>query len=166
MAERVVVVDKLRLTYEGLFSVSELYRFIDEYFEDKGYDKREKKNIENVTPTGKYIEIEVEPWKKVTDHAMNVIRLRMIFENIKEVEVEKDGRKMVLNQGKAHFLFDAFLYTDYFHKWEGKPIYFVIRTIFDKYVYAPYTQGFVAGVKEDTLHLHGNIKAFLNLYRF
>ena len=166
MSERTVVVDKLRLTYEGLFSVSELYKFIDEYFEDKGYDKREKRNIENVRPEGKYIEIEIEPWKKVTDYAINIIRIRMIFQNIKEVEVEKDGQKMTLNQGKAHFVFDGYMETDYFHRWEGKSVFFVIRTIFDKYVYAPFTAGFAVGVKEDLLHLHSNIKAFLNLYRY
>ncbi|MBS3176925.1 hypothetical protein J4457_06855 [Candidatus Woesearchaeota archaeon] len=166
MSERQIVVEKMHLEYEGLFSVAELYKFINEWLEDKGYDKREKKNIEAVHPEGKSIEIEVEPWKKVTDYAKNVIKLKMAFEEVKEVEIEKEGAKVKLNQGKVHITFDGYLETDYENRWEGKPIFFVIRTMFDKYVYAPFTAGFTEGVKRDIMHLHNNIKAFLNLYRF
>jgi len=166
MPEREVVVDKLRLTYEGLFSVGELYKMIDEWFRWKGYDKRENKNIEIVKPEGKFIEIELEPWKKVTDYAKNVIKIRIQMNDIKEVEVEKDNTKLKLNQGKVHFVFDGFLETDYEARWEGKPIFYFIRTVFDKYFYKPFTAGFERGVKEDVMHLHGQVKAFLNLYRF
>src|SRR3989338_2725986 len=151
MSERDIVVNKLRLTYEGLFSVSDFYRFIDEWFEQKSYDKREKKNIETVNEDGKYIEIELEPWKKVSDYAKNVIHVRIIFDHITEVEVEKEGKKVTLNKGKVHIVIDAYLETDYFHRWEGKPVFFVIRTIFDKFIYAPFTAGFQKGVKDDVL---------------
>jgi len=166
MPEREVVVDKLRLTYEGLFSVAELYNMIDEWFRWKGYDKRENKNIEIVKPEGKYIEIELEPWKKVTDYAKNVIKIKIQMFDIKEVEVEKDKTKLKLNQGRVHFVFDGYLETDYESRWEGKPIFYFIRTIFDKYFYRPFTAGFERGVKEDVMHLHSQVKAFLNLYKF
>ena len=166
MPEREVVVDKLRLTYEGIFSVSELYKLIDEWFRWKGYDKRENKNIEIVKPEGKFIEIELEPWKKVTDYAKNVIKIRIQMSDIRDVEVEKDNTKLKLNQGKVHFVFDGYLETDYEARWEGKPIFYFLRTIFDKYFYRPFTAGFERGVKEDLMHLHSQIKAFLNLYKF
>ncbi len=166
MAEREVMLDKLRLTYEGLFSVAELYTMIDEWFREKGYDKRENKNIEVVDPDGKSIEIVIEPWKKVTDYAKNVIKIRIVMTHIKDVEVEKDGTKIKLNQGKVQFVFDAFLETDYESRWEGKPIFYFIRTVFDKYFYKPFTAGFQMGVKADTMDLHQRIKSFLNLYKF
>ena len=166
MPEREIIVDKLRLTYEGIFSVAELYNMIDEWFRWKGYDKRENKNIEIVKPEGKFIEIELEPWKKVTDYAKNVIKIRIQMTGIKDVEVEKDNAKLKLNQGKVQFVFDGILETDYEARWEGKPIFYFIRTVFDKYFYKPFTAGFQRGVKEDLMHLHGQIKAFLNLYRF
>ena len=90
MAEREVLVDKMRMTYEGLFSILDIYKLMDEWFEEKGYDKREAKNIESVFPEGKYVEIVVEPWKKLTEYAKSVIKVRMIFSDIKEVEVEKE----------------------------------------------------------------------------
>ena len=166
MPEREVIVDKLRLTYEGLFSVSDLYNLIDEWLRWKGYDKRENKNIEIVKPEGKYIEIEIEPWKKVTDYAKNVIKIKMQMFDIKNVEVEKDKTKLKLNQGKVQLVFDGYLETDYESRWEGQPVFYFIRTLFDKYFYKPFTSGFQKGVKDDLMHLHGQIKAFLNLYRF
>jgi len=112
------------------------------------------------------LEFEIEPWKKVTDYAKYVIKIRVQLSEIKEVEVEKDNTKLKLNQGKVHFLFDAFLETDYEARWEGKPIFYFVRTLFDKYFYSPFTSGFKGGLKEDVAHLMGQIKAFLNLYRF
>ena len=165
MAERDVVIERYRLTYEGLFNLLDLYTMIDEYFEDKGYDKREKKNVERVTPEGKYIELHFEPWKKLTDYAKSVIAVRIILSDIKEVEVEKDGVKVKLNQGKVQFVFDAFLETDYEHRWEMKPMFFFIRTIFDKYIYRNYTISFKNEVANDLNGLIVMCRSFLNLYR-
>ena len=67
MVERDIVVDRMKIEYEGLFSARELYKLIDNWFFEKGYDKREKKSSESIKPAGKYIEMELEPWKKVTD---------------------------------------------------------------------------------------------------
>src|SRR3989344_8752862 len=149
MAERDVVIERYRLTYEGLFKVLDLYTTMDEFFEDKGYDKREKKNIEKVSPEGKYIEIHVETWKKMTDYAKSVIGVRVVMSDIKEVEIEKDGVKVKLNQGKVQFVFDAWLETDYEHRWEMKPMFFLVRTIFDKYFFKNYTISFKNEVASD-----------------
>ena len=166
MTEREIVVDKLTLTYEGLFSVKELYKVIDSWLAEKSYDKRENKNYEVVNPDGKYIELELEPWKKITTYAKNVFFIRIYCMNVKDVEIEKDGVKMKLNQGKVHIVFDAYLETDYENEWEGKAIFYFLRQVFDKYIFKPFTDGFENGVKEDLMHLHDRIKSFLNLYRY
>ena len=46
MVERETVIDKLRLTYEGLFVATDLYQMIDNWFRQKAYDKRENKNLQ------------------------------------------------------------------------------------------------------------------------
>ncbi len=165
MSEREVVIDKMRLTYEGLFDVVELYKLIDRFFKEKGYDKRERHNSERITPEGKFIELELEPWKKITDYAMNVIKLRIVMSDVTEVVVKKDNVKVRLNKGKINMVFDAYIETDYEHRWEGKPLFFFLRTIFDKYVFRPYTSGFRKNVIDDCNHLYNKIKAFLNLYK-
>ncbi len=165
MAEIDVVIDKKRLTYEGIFKVRDLYNMIDQWFEDKNYDKREILNVEVVKPEGKFIEIEMQPWKKVTDYANRLIYLRILMHDVKEVDIEKDGKTVRMNQGKIQIIFDAYLKTDYEDRWEMLPVYFFLRTIWNKYIYQPFTKGFKAGVKKDCIELYNNIRAFLNMYR-
>ncbi len=165
MAEREILVDKQRLQYEGLFNFSDLYAMIDEWFEYKGYDKREKKNIESIKPDGKYIEIEFEPWKKITDYAKSVIKVRMIANDMKVVEIERDGVKIKVNQGKLQFVFDVYLETDYENRWEQKPMFVFLRTLFDKYIFRTYTTSYQNEVLADFKDLHSQIRSFLNLYR-
>ena len=166
MVEKYVVVDKLRLTYEGLFNVSELYKLIDGWLRTKSYDKHELKNIEKVRPEGKFIEIELFPWKKLTDYAISLIRLRIIMTDIKEVEVEREGKKAKMNQGTVHMVFDGMLETDYEKRWESKPIFYFLRAIVDKYIYRSYLDGYKQVIMQDVNQLHTQIKAFLNLYRY
>ena len=165
MAERETVINKLRLTYEGLFDAKGLYKLIEEHFEEMNYDKVEKKNIEVVKPEGKYIEIETEPYKAVTDYYKNIIHIRIIMSELKEVEIEKEGIKIVVNQGKLQLVFDGYIQTDYLNKWESKPQYFFLRTLFNKYFFKPYTKSYYGSVKNDLMSLHSKIKAYLNMYR-
>lgn len=166
MTERRIVVDKLRLTYTGIFSVVELYQLIDRWTREKGYDKRENKNVEEVKPSGKNIELDIEPWKKITDYVRSSIHMRIIMSDIKEVEVEKDNLKVKMNQGKVQIIIDGWLDTDYENRWEGHPIFFFLRSVFEKYVYKPFTVGYENYVASDVSHLHSTIKSFLNLYRY
>ena len=166
MAERDIIVDHARLEYEGLFSVAELYKLIDTWVREKGYDKKEKKLVESITEDGKYIEIEIDPWKKITDYAKMVLRLRIFMTGIKDVEVEKKGVKFKINQGKVHIVSDAYMETDWENRWEGKPAFFFLRTVFDKYFYKPYTKGYQERVLKDYNDLIGRVKAFLNLYKY
>ena len=74
MAEMELIIEQVRLTYEGLFKATEIYKLIDNWLRTHGYDKREMKTIEKVTPSGKYIEIESLPWKKQTEYVKNDIK--------------------------------------------------------------------------------------------
>lgn len=166
MVERDFIISKQKITYEGLFDAQTLYKIIDEWFEERGYDKREALNTESVLPESKNIELLLEPWKKITDYAKIVIRLRIQMTNLKEVEIKKDGGKIKLNQGKVHLVFDGILETDYENKWEGKPMFYVIKVMFDKFFYKPFSSGYASWVKDDVAHLSQRIKSFLNLYRY
>ena len=166
MGERRIVIDNLMLQYEGLFELRELYMMVDKWLRQKGYDKFEKRNHEHVLKEGKYIEIELEPWKKITDYAKIVINLYFHCYNVKEVIVKKDGQDVKMNQGKIKIKFVGFLVTDYEDKWEGKPIFYFLRAVMDKWVYRVASEKYEAAVAEDVKHLYQNVKAFLNLFRY
>jgi len=166
MAERLIVVDKERLDYQGVFDAKEVLKVIQQWATDKGYWLIEKKHGETTKPEGKVIDLEFEPFKKFTDYAKGVIKIKAQMQDLKDVVTERDGRKVKLQEGKIIIIFDGILETDYEHRWEGKPVFFVLRTIFEKYVYTPFVSGFERGVKEDLMSLKNNLKAFLNLTRF
>ena len=166
MAERDFVIDHMRLSYEGIFKVAELYKLIDGWLREKWYDKREKGMSERVTKDSKFVEWEMEPWKKITDHSKIVIKLRAIMTDIKEIEVQVDKKPVKMNQGKIDFVFDGFLETDYENRWESKPLFYFLRMMFDKYIFKPYTSGHYSNVIDDVNDLHARIKSFLNLYRY
>ena len=166
MAERELLINKKRLTYEGLFNVLDLYNVINEWLEEKNYDKREITNTEKITPEGKYIEILLQPWKKISDYAKIEHRIRIIMADVKDVEVEKDGVKVMLNQGKLRFVFDTMITTDYENRWEGKPVYFLIRELFDKYIYKGVNELDKKQAITDFNQLYSLIRAYLNLYRY
>jgi len=166
MAERRIIVDNLMLQYEGLFELRELYMLIDKWLRQKAYDKFEKRNHEHVLKDGKYVEIELEPWRKLNDYAKITINVYIHVYNLKDVVVKKDNVDVKMNQGKIKIRFIGYLVTDYESLWEGKPLFYLLRAIIDKWVYRVSSDKYEAGVAEDVKHLHQNIKAFLNLYRY
>lgn len=166
MVEKKIVIDNDRLSYKGLFDMKELYRLIDTFFHDKGYEKRETRNKEFVSPEGKYLELWLEPYKKITDYAMVVLRLQIIVENLREVVVEKEQHKKKMHKGEVLIIIDGFLVTDYENRWEGKPEYVFIRTLFDKFIYRRHTQEFEGVLIDESEELKSSIKSFLNLYRY
>ena len=69
MAEIRTLIDGKSLSYEGVFNIKELYKIIDTWFRDRGYDKQEIKNWEDVSESEKQIVLEIIPYKKVSDYA-------------------------------------------------------------------------------------------------
>jgi hypothetical protein len=165
VAERTIVVDHKTISYEGLFSAKELYRIVDKWFFDKGYDKSEKKNFEHVYPAGKQMELELWPWRKFTDYARVIMKVHFLMTNVKEVEIEKDGLKTKVNQGKVILTINAYIETDYEQKWEYKPMFVFIRTMFDKFVYSVHTGRYDQFAIDEVNHLVSLVKGYLNINR-
>ena len=166
MSEKSLIIDQLKLTYSGLFDLNGLYRMMDQWFYEKGYDRWELKNYEFVLPEGKVIEIELRPWKKTTEYFKNTIKIRMKCSEIKNVEIEKEGVKISINKGNVQMIIDGYLETDYEGWWEERPILYFIRTLFDKYFFKRHFNQYEKWLVNDVYDLHGRIQKFLNLYRY
>jgi hypothetical protein len=166
MAERRIVVDNLYLVYEGLLNINDFYLVVDKWLREKGYDKLEKRNVEQVFKEGRQIELELEPWKKITDYARIVLNMTFWMTNLKEVQVKKDKYTIKMMQGKVTMRMIAYLDTDYENMWEGKPVFYLFRHIVDKWIYRVDVRKYESAVADDAFHLYNTMKSFLNLYRF
>lgn len=166
MSEKLIVVDKERLSYEGVFEMQGLIDVMKTWASNKGYFFLEKRHGEALKPEGKWVDLDLEPFKKFTDYAKSIIKVRVQLQDVRDVVVERDGKKMKVQEGKIQIGFDGILETDYEHRWETKPLFYVIRTIFEKYVFTPFISGFERGVREDLMLLKNNIKSYLNLSKY
>ncbi len=166
MAEKKILMDQEAVSYQGLFNLTELYRLIDKFIAERGFDKYERFNEEKVTPQGKDIDLLLEPSRQVSDYAKHKMKIRIFVKGLKEVEVEKDGIKVKLHQGKIKIEFSAMLVTDIEGKWENSPPFIVFRTLVDKYIYKGQSRFMEADLLQQTKHLKTLVKSFLNLHRY
>ncbi|PIN76011.1 hypothetical protein COV18_01140 [Candidatus Woesearchaeota archaeon CG10_big_fil_rev_8_21_14_0_10_37_12] len=166
MAERFIAVGKNKVVYKGLFSTKEFYGVYKQWLSDKGYNPVEKSHVESVTADGKFVELKNEPFKKFSDYVKSIIRFYVQFNDLKDVVVERDGKKVKLQEGEVVMTFEGLLETDYEHHWEMKPLYYVLRTTFEKYVYTPYISGFQQKLLDDLNVLKHNVDAYLNLEKY
>jgi len=165
MAEKKIVIPSQVISYSGIFSVSDIYSHIDSFTRQNGYDKLELLNSEQVFSSGKDIVLLIEPYKKITDYAKCVLWVKMIFTDVKEVEIERDGKKKKMNKGNVTIIMQGFLITDYEGKWEQQPWFIFIRTIFDKFVFKIYTNKFEEILRHDYQTLNTHLKGYLNLQK-
>jgi len=176
MAELVFPVSDERIEYEGLFSMKEVFRLLDKYFRQKGYDKKIVFDEEYQTPSGKYIHVKFTPYKKVDDYIRVQMRIWIYAHDLIEVEREVDGRKIKTNKGRLIMIFDAQMQTDYRDNWVVKdrkdpshaPIsnYFLIQTMMEKFIYGKRLKQWEGVTRYTLIGAKTEIVSYLNLNKF
>ena len=159
-----MVVDHEKIEYSGPFNANDLFRMIDNFVFERGFDKRQDKDFEHSTPTGKFIEWQVSPWKKITDYIRYMIKVRVLCYDLLKTNVVANSKKTKVDSGRIIIVIDAFMEYDYDNYWDDKPFLFFLRTIYDYFVYKAYTERFEQRLVHDVNHLHHNIEKFFNMY--
>ena len=165
MAERTLVVDHLKFSYEGLFNAGELYAIMNSFFFEKNYDWHEKLNQEMITPSGKQVYIILDPWKNISDYFKLSTNIKIIMTDLKDVEVEHEGQTLKLNQGLLKITYDGYVVSDRKGRWSKKPIYWFLSIIMEKYFYRNHLEKFETWMKSDIEDLMYKKKAYLNVYK-
>jgi hypothetical protein len=168
MVEKQLVVDHLKFSYEGLFNTAELYNLIMSFFYEKGWDWKEKLNQEIITPNGKQMKIILQPWKSSSDFYKIEMKINIVMTDVKEVEVEVDGKNLRLNQGLIRMTFDGAVLSDRHGRWtlKEKPLYWFILILSQKYFFKNHFKKFETWIKSDIDDLLNKIKTFLNVYKY
>ncbi|MBS3097528.1 hypothetical protein J4209_01890 [Candidatus Woesearchaeota archaeon] len=165
MSELRILVDHMKLEYTGLFDVNNLFRTIDAWLKERAFEKRTDMNQELNTPTGKFLEWVIAPWKKVSDYTRYIIKIRMLVYDLNTVEAVKDKKKLKLGQGRVLMYFDAYIEHDYEHRWDRTPMLIFLRTMYDKFIYRTYTERFEHRLVYDTHYLFDVVETFFNMYK-
>jgi len=164
--EKKIVVDQLRLSYNGVFDINEFYNEVENWIVKNGMEKETKKKLEHVLPDGRKLEWFIESWKRVADYAKAVVRMRALFTDVKEVDITKDGSRRRLNEGNVLIFFDGILETDTYGRWQQKPLFYFMRALYDKFVWKFYTNRFEAELIKEVYDMHKTLEKFFNLYEY
>ncbi len=165
MVEKKTVLHELKLSYNGPVKINDFYKEVEDWIKKKGMNKELKKKMERLTPKGKKMEWTIECWKNLAHHSKEVVRLRSMFNEVKEIEVNKNGRRIKTQQADILLIFDGILETDLSEKWEQKPVFYFVRALVDKYIWKFYTEKDDGVVASDTYDLERTLKAFFNLQK-
>src|SRR3989344_4767217 len=152
--------------FEGLFRYSEFFRVMDVWLRDKFFDKFEKRNEEFVKPDWtKQIEIEFTPWKRYTDYYKTIFKIEIVVSNLKDVEVEQNGKKVKLQKGKIEFKLTGYLIVDYENRW-NKALWYFIRDIYDKFINRAITKKYYDLLITDCDDLYNTLTAYVNMHAY
>lgn len=168
MTEKKTVVYDLRISYNGPLSIPDFYKEVQDWAREKDMEVEYKKHMDHRNPKARDIEWVVEIFKNVTQDIDEVIRLRAIFHNVKEVELESDGKKIPTNQVELLCVLDGFVEAHLSTRWDQlNPLYYFVRTLVDKYIWPAFnpSEKYFGLVGGDTHDLHKRLRAFFNVYK-
>lgn len=167
MVEKKQVLYDLRTSYNGPLLVEDFYAEIDNWIREKGFEKEPKKKMEHVTKTGKKIEWVIEVHRHLDELHHSVVVLRALLDNVKEIVVKKDGKKVRVNNGDIFINIDGFIQSHIHGSfWQTKPIYYFIRALIDKYIYNFWSFKYDGVVASDCHDLFKRIRAFFNVQKY
>ncbi len=166
MAERRLVVDHLKFSYDGLFNVEELYAVISGWFFEKGWDWHEKLNQELTTAEGRQIRIVLEPWKSAGNYNKLKMGIKINLSDLKEVEVKHEKESLRLSQGQVRITFDGYVISDRRGEWSKKPLSWFLSIVAEKYFFREHFAKFEDWIRSDVDDLHQKVKNYLNVFKY
>ena len=167
MTEKKQVLYDLRTTYNGPFVVEDFYAEVDNWIKEKGFEKEPKKRMEHVTKNGKKIELVVEINRRLDDLYYGIVVMRALLDNIKEVVIKRNGKKIRINNGDVFINIDGFLQSNIHGSfWQVRPVYYFIRALIDKYLYNFWSDKYDGAVNSDGRELFKMLQSFFNLQKY
>ena len=154
---------KEKVEHSGLFKFSDLYSFCHSWFMEESYGVIEEKYAEKVSGNTKEIDIEWKATKWMGDYFK--LEQKVVFEikGLTDVEVEGDGKKKKMNQGKVKIEITGFLVMDPHSKWDNTPFYQFLRDTYNKYIVPQRVDAMEEKMKADVKGFKDEIKAYLEL---
>lgn len=167
MPKEETIISDTKVKYKGNFDFLLLYKKLKEWFLREGYGdawKNEKKYAEKIKPNGKNVEIIWEMSRKEEQDYFQVnINVSFFAVGLTDVEVEKDGKRIKLNNAEIELKFDSKLIRNANKKWDENSLMF---KFYEKYLVQDRTEFYRIECYQDTQNLIDETKNFFNLYRF
>lgn len=163
MGEKDTII-KEKLKYSGLGNFKEAYEFASEWLKDEGFSVTEKEYKEKVSGDSKEIEINWEATKKISDYFKFIFGINWRILNMKDVEVEIDGKKKQMNKfGELSLDFKGTLEKDYSNKWSGTAMNRFFKDPYHKFVIPGRIEEKSENARNSIIKFKEEMKAFFEL---
>ncbi len=165
MFEKNLVINNREIEHHGIFRVDDIFNAINQALKERGYQKREKKSEEQVFPEGRYIYLELRPYKEINDYITAMIKIRITLQNVTETAVKKNDLRQRFETGDVHIAFDAWSLTNFGIRWTMRPVIYFIRGVIHKYIYKyPLEIKRTQEVAADTAYIYAEVKRLMRSY--
>ena len=162
MAEKEQVI-KEKVEHSGYFDFKGFYSFAHSWLKEENYGVEEEKYSETVSGDSRNIVFEWKATKTLSDYFKNELKMRFEVKELKDVEVEVDGKKKKMNKGKLTVEVKGNLIRDPGSKWDITPWYRFLRDVYNKYIIASRVEGSSDRIAGDVIKFKEEIKAYLEL---
>lgn len=153
-----------KLKYEGLLDFKEFYKFCYQWLtEETELDVAENKYSEKITGDTKGIKVEWKGTRKVTDYFKFQVDVKFELNNITNVEIVQDGKKIKMNKGIVEMTVKGNLIRDYEGKFEKTSSQKFMRSIYEKWVIYSRIKEYEDKIVNDCNEFLTQSKAFLDL---
>jgi len=150
-----------KVKQKGIFDFKELYTFCYTWLSDEGYFVSEDKYGEKITGDSKEIEIRWVAERKISDYFKFRIKIEWFVVGLKDVEVEKMGKKVKINTGDVEVKATGYLIKDYESRWETNGFMKFLRGVYDQYIIKSRVEQYEDKLVDEIDEFLGEIKAFL-----
>jgi hypothetical protein len=169
MQEKLTIVPGIKVKWKGIFSMDGLYKNIKFWLDYQGYGNQDKtfqeeKYVERIKGESKQLEIRWVARKDVSDYFSFVIQIAFFVLGLKDVEIEKDGKKIKTQAGEIEIRIKSHILTDRSKKWgESKGMF---QSIYEKFIIADRIDDYKINLYSKTYAMQDEIKSYLTMRQY
>jgi len=154
-----------KVKYVGVFPYKDFYQFCYDWLteETELLPFTEKEYEEKISGSEKEVKIKWVGYRELTDYFKIEMKIDFHITNMVNVEINKDGNKIKMNQAKVKITLKGNLLRDYKGKFETRPFNKFLRGIYEKWVISQRVIQFETYLSGKCDEFAGQAKAYLDL---
>ncbi len=159
-----ISVSERHMRYIGLYDFNALYTMMAEWLKQRGFWYRETKYKHTGDPTGAEVELTLEAERKITDYYKYDITIEFHIWDMRNVELNVEGKKKVMQHGRMYINLNAEMTLDWQGRWSKTSFTKFLRDFYNKHI----IKETIEGAWYDTLQfrlykLQNLIKEYLDM---
>jgi hypothetical protein len=155
---------KEKVKHGGIGDLKAAYKYAYGWLNEQNYTIIEDEYSEKSSGDAKELIIKWTASRKLTDYFKILLKIKWKVLNLKEIEVEIEGKKRNMNKySEIELEIVGVLEKDYSNKWEGSAFNKFIRDIYNKFVIPQRIEQKEDQVKKEVQEFKEEMKAFFEL---